>query len=112
EGIAGALIGGCGARRQQRRGGCGGNSRDECASGWFEWHRVLRLRCQAKFGGGVKPPNSRSTSSANLIVVRSSWKPPMICIPIGRPVSLLPIGAAVAGSPVRVAIEAQTIWSL
>jgi hypothetical protein len=58
-------------------------------------------------GGGVKPPNSRSIIPAKAIVVRSCRKPPMICTPIGRPLSLRPIGAAVAGNPVRVAMPAQ-----
>jgi hypothetical protein len=35
----------------------------------------------------------------------------MICTPIGRPVSLRPIGITVAGSPNRVAMLAHTIWS-
>ena len=54
-------------------------------------------------GGGVKPPNSRSTMPAKAIVVRSSRKPPMIWTPIGSPVSVRPIGAVVAGRPLRVA---------
>lgn len=59
-----------------------------------------------KPGGGVKPPNSRSTRPAKASVVRSLRKPPMICIPIGRPVSVRPIGIVVAGRPFSVAIAA------
>ena len=64
-----------------------------------------------RFGGGAKPPNSRSINPANAIVVRSSRWPPMIWTPIGRPSSLRPIGATVAGRPQRVATAGQASWS-
>ena len=37
----------------------------------FQRRAILR-RADQRFGGGVKPPNSRSISPANAIVVRSS----------------------------------------
>src|SRR5262249_20297700 len=58
-------------------------------------------------GGGVKPPNSRSTRPANAIVVRSSRKPPIICMPIGRPRLSCPIGIVVDGNPFNVAMPAH-----
>jgi hypothetical protein len=69
----------------------------------FKWPQI---------GGGVKPPNSRSMSPAKAIVLRSSRYPPMICTPIGRPLSLRPFGIVVAGSPFSVAMPAQAIRSL
>ena len=60
-------------------------------------------------GGGAKPPNSRSTNSANAIGVRSSRKGPMICMPIGKPACERPMGITVAGKPGSVASVLQTI---
>src|ERR1700736_5966766 len=55
-------------------------------------------------GGGTKPPNSRSISSANFSGVRSSSQGPTICTPTGKPSGDRPIGMAVSGRPGSVAM--------
>src|SRR2546423_1683111 len=59
-------------------------------------------------GGATKPPNARSISPANAIGVRSSRYGPTICMPIGKPSGERPMGIAVAGRPVSVAMPDQT----
>src|SRR5215471_12125952 len=61
----------------------------------------------SNIGGGSKPPNSRSISSASFIVVRSSSHGPTICTPTGRPSGEKPVGIAVAGKPGSVAMPGQ-----
>ena len=45
----------------------------------------------------MNPPNSRSSSAANLIGVRSSRYGPIAWSPIGSPARVSPTGNAVAG---------------
>ena len=61
----------------------------------------------SNIGGGLKPPNSRSISSASLKGVRSSSQGPTICTPIGKPSGEKPVGIAVEGRPGRVAMPGQ-----
>lgn len=62
-------------------------------------------RAQAPYPvGAVKPPIFSLRRAANSIDVASSQNGPMIWIPTGRPDELRPIGAAVAGQPVNVAV--------
>jgi len=82
----------------------------------LHWHRLRplqRLEPMAhrywKFSGGTKPPNSCSSSAANVIVVWSSSHGPTSCTPTGRPDAEISIGAAVAGRPATVATPDQTI---
>src|SRR5207245_8560130 len=61
----------------------------------------------SNIGGGLKPPNSRSISSASFSGVRSSSQGPTICAPTGNPSGEKPVGIAVEGKPGNVAIPGQ-----
>jgi hypothetical protein len=76
--------------------------------GWISRLSPIGYEHYAPNGGGTKPPNSFSINSAKAMVVRSSRKGPMICIPIGKPRGVRSIGAAVEGSPHVVAGSAHT----
>jgi len=68
-------------------------------------------RSSSNIGNGLKPPNSRSISSASLKGVRSSSQGPTIWTPTGSPSGEKPVGIAVEGRPGRVAIPGQESWS-
>src|SRR6185437_989477 len=73
---------------------------------------LLRMRSQSSnIGGGTKPPNSRSISSASFSGVRSSSQGPTICTPTGSPSGDSPSGIAVAGRPGSVAMPGHANWS-
>jgi hypothetical protein len=53
-------------------------------------------------GGGMEPPNSRSTTTAKVSTVRTSWQGPMICAPIGNGLSPRSLGTTGPGRPALV----------
>ena len=69
---------------------------------------TIRAKAQALYpGGAVKLPIWSLRRAANSIGVASSQNGPMIWIPTGRRDEFWPIGTAVAGQPVNVAVTTQ-----